>query len=241
MVVELLALGRLRAEECAAAELQILALFIERLVDQEILLLRADLRRHAVGLLVAEQAQDAYGLAADCLHGAQQRRFLVQRVAAVGAEDRRDAETAVLDEREGRRIPGAVASGLKGGAQAAGGEAGRVRLAADELLAGKLHRDLAAGNGADEAVVLLGRHAVEWLEPVREMRRTMLERPLLHAGGDLIGDLQRQRLVLLEALPPRGDSLGCDILLHRSLIEDHTAENLRNIVGFTHHGIPLLS
>ena len=41
-------LGRLRAEERAAAELQILALFIERLVDQEILLLRADLRRHAV-------------------------------------------------------------------------------------------------------------------------------------------------------------------------------------------------
>ena len=89
--------------------------------------------------------------------------------------------------------------------------------------------------------MLLGRHAVERLEPVREMRRTMLERPLLHAGGDLIGDLKRQRLVLLEALPPRGDSLGCDILLHRSLIEDHTAENLRNIVGFTHHGIPLLS
>ena len=58
MIVELLALGRLRAEERAAAELQILALFIERLVDQEIFLLRADLRGDALRLVVAEQMED---------------------------------------------------------------------------------------------------------------------------------------------------------------------------------------
>ena len=241
MIVQLLAFRRLGAEERAAGVDQILALVIHGFVDQEVLLLGADGRAHGGHVLVAEQVDHTQGLTVERLGAAQQRRLFIERLAAVRAERRRNAQHIIFNECIGRRVPSGVAARLKRCAQAAGREAGRIRLAADELLAGKLHRDLAAGNGADEAVVLLGRHAVEWLEPVREMRRTMLERPLLHAGGDLIGDLQRQRLVLLEALPPRGDSLGCDILLHRSLIEDHTAENLRNIVGFTHHGIPLLS
>jgi hypothetical protein len=49
VVVELLALGRLGAEERAAAEAQVLALLVERLVDEEILLLGADLRRDLGG------------------------------------------------------------------------------------------------------------------------------------------------------------------------------------------------
>ena len=240
MIVQLLPLGRLRAEERAAAELQILALFIERLIDQEIFLLRADLRRDALRLVVAEQAENAQRLAADGLHGAQQGRLLVERVAAVGAEDRRDAETAVLDKREGRRIPGAVAARFKRGAQTAGREARRVRLAADQLLAGKLHGDPAAADGADKAVVLLGRHAVERLEPVRIMRRAMLERPLLHAARDLICDLQRQGLILLQTFFPRGDGTRRDILRHGGLIKNHAAEQLGDRVLFTHAWRPPL-
>ena len=197
MIVELLALGRLRAEERAAAELQILALFIERLVDQEILLLRADLRCHAVGLLVAEQAQDAYGLAADCLHGAQQRRLLVERVAAVGAEHRRDAKAAIFDEGKRRGVPSAVAAGFKRGAQAAVGEGGRVGLATHQLLAGKVHHHAAAAGVVDKAVVLFRRHAAQRLEPVREMRCAMLQRPGLHRVGDLICRGKGKRLPAL--------------------------------------------
>ena len=58
MVVQLLTLGRLRAEERPAAQAQILALQVELLVDQEIFLLRADLRVDLLGLVVAEQTQD---------------------------------------------------------------------------------------------------------------------------------------------------------------------------------------
>ena len=122
MVVQLLPLGRLRAEERSSAQAQILALEIQRLVDQEIFLLRSDLSEDLLRFFIAEQAQDAHRLAAHRVDGAQQRRLLIQRLAGVGAEDRRDAEAAVLDKRECGGVPRAVASCLKGRAQTAGRE-----------------------------------------------------------------------------------------------------------------------
>ena len=73
----------------------------------------------------------------------KQRRLFVQRLAAIGAEGRGDAEDAVLDKGVRGGIPCGVAPGLKGGPQAAGGEAGGVRFALDELFAGKFHDDVA--------------------------------------------------------------------------------------------------
>ena len=69
--------------------------------------------------------------------------LLVERFAAVGAEDGRNAEHAILDERVRGCIPCGVASCLKGGAQTARWERGGIRLTLDELLAGELHDDLA--------------------------------------------------------------------------------------------------
>ena len=57
MVVELVALGRLGAEQRAAGRDQVGALEVELLVDQEVLLLGPDRREDALGLRVAEQAQ----------------------------------------------------------------------------------------------------------------------------------------------------------------------------------------
>ena len=135
VVVKLLSLGRLVAKERAPAQAQILALQIERAVDQEVLLLCTDLGRRPAHLLVAEEPQDLHRLAAHGLHRAQQRCLLVERLAAVGAEHRRDAEATVLDEGERRGVPRAVAAGLERRAQTAGGEAGGIRFAADKLLA----------------------------------------------------------------------------------------------------------
>ena len=70
VVLQLLALGGLGAEQGAAGHPQILPLGVLGLVDQEILLLWANLRHHPLGLGVAEEPQDPDGLAADLLHGA---------------------------------------------------------------------------------------------------------------------------------------------------------------------------
>ena len=86
MVVQLLALGRLSAEERPACQAQVLPLQIQLLIHQEVLLLRTHLGRDALRLRIAEQAQDAHCLLADLLHRAQQRRFFIQRFAGIGAE-----------------------------------------------------------------------------------------------------------------------------------------------------------
>ena len=67
MVVQLLPLGRLCAEERAAAHAKILALLIQRFVDEKILLLRADLRCDLFRFMIAEQPQYAQRLTADSL------------------------------------------------------------------------------------------------------------------------------------------------------------------------------
>ena len=160
VVLQLLALGGLGPEQGAAAEHQVLPALVELPVHQEVLLLRAHRGDDPLGGLVAENAQDAQGLAGEVLHGAQQGGFLVQHLPAVGAERRGDVEGVPLHESVGGGVPGGVAPGLKSGPQPAAGEGGGVRLALDQLFAGKLHDDPAIGGGGDEAVVLLRGDAV---------------------------------------------------------------------------------
>ena len=214
MVVQLLPLRRLRAEERAARVEQVLALIVKRLVDEEIFLLRADRRAHSPDGGVAEELQNAQALLVDGLHGAQQRGFLVERLAAVGTERGRDIEHMILDEREGRRVPCGVASGLKRGAQTAGGEAGRVRLALNQLLAGKLHDNAAACGGRDERVVLLRRDAGHGLEPVGKMRRAELNGPVLHGIGHDVSRSQIEPLALVNGSINVLEYLFRQLLLH---------------------------
>ena len=122
VVVQLLSLGGLCAEQGPAAHSQVLPLLIEGLVNQKILLLRPYLGSDPLRLCVAEEPEDADRLAADLVHGPQKRRLLVQGFAGVGAEDGGDAEGVVDDEDGGGGVPGGVAAGLEGGAQPAGGE-----------------------------------------------------------------------------------------------------------------------
>ena len=68
MVVQLLPLGGLCAEERSAAKAQVLALVEHIAVNEEVFLLRADLRRYSRDLPGAEEAQRAHSLAVDRLH-----------------------------------------------------------------------------------------------------------------------------------------------------------------------------
>ena len=48
--------------------------------------------------------------------------------------------------------------------------------------------------------MLLGRDARERLEPVREVRGALLERPLLHCVGNLVGDVQIEGRAVVDDL-----------------------------------------
>jgi hypothetical protein len=142
VVVELVALRRLGAEQRPARRHEVGALEVVLLVDQEVLLLRADGREDLRGLGVAQQRQRAHGRARERVHRAQQRDLVVQRLARPRREGGRDAQQRAVgvleDERRRGRVPGGVAAGLERRADAAGRERRGVRLALDELLAGEV-------------------------------------------------------------------------------------------------------
>ena len=186
VVVELVALRRLGAEQRAAGVDEVGALEVELLVDQEVLLLRPDGGEHARDVAVAEQAQRAHRRVRQRVHRAQQRDLVVERLARPRRERGRDAEQRAVRvlEDEGRRgrVPGRVAAGLERGPDAAGRERRRIGLALDQLLAGELGDRRAVAGRAVERVVLLRGRAGQRLEPVGEVGRALLHRPLLHRG-----------------------------------------------------------
>ncbi len=155
VVVELVPLRRLGAEQGAAGRDQVGALEEVLLVDQEVLLLGADRGEDALALLVAEQPQRLDRRARERVHRAQQRDLRVERLAGPGGERGRDAEqrpVRVLEDEGGAgRVPGGVAAGLEGGANAAGREGGGVGLALDQLLAGEAGQHPAFAGGLEEA------------------------------------------------------------------------------------------
>src|SRR3712207_7089627 len=62
-----------------------------------------------------------------------------------------------------------------------------------------------------ERVVLLGRRARERLEPVRVVGRAALHRPGAHRRGDAVGQLDLERLALLDRKSTRLNSSHANI------------------------------
>ena len=231
VVLHLLALRGLGAEKGASGGDEVFPLVEEVAVDEEVLLLAADggtdmLRTGGV----AEDVDDPHGLLVNGLDGAEQRGLLVEDLSAVGAEDGRDAEGVIFDERRRGRVPGGIAPRLEGGADTAGRERGRVGFRTDELLAGEVHDDLPVAHRSDEAVVLLRGDASHGLEPVGVVRGTFFHRPGLHGAGDLLRDLRVQRLVVGRRLFQSVVGLIGESLMHDFVREQKAAEDLRYIV-----------
>ena len=173
-------------------------------------------------------------LAVQGLHGAQQRGFLVQCLAAVGTEGGGNAQGIALDEGVGGGGPGGVTPGLKGGPQPAGREGGGVGLPSDKLLAGELHSHAAIGGGGDEAVVLFGGDAGHRLEPVSEVCGTLLHRPVPHGGGHYIGHGQVQGRSLLHGTAQGTVNILRKAGLHHTLVKYLTSK----IAGHVRHVHP---
>ncbi len=228
MVLHLLPFRRLCAEQRAAGVDQVLPLFVHGFVDQKILLLRPDRGDDPLGLRVAEQPQNAQGLLVQRVHRAQQRGLFIQRLPAVGAERRGDAQGLALDERVAGRVPCGVAPGLESCPQPPRREAGSVRLALNQLFAGKFHQNLPVFHGGDEAVVFFGRDARHGLEPVGKMGGALLQRPLFHGGRHHVRHLRVQRLAKLPRFPQRLVSRLGQSGLHHAVVEYKAAKQFGN-------------
>ena len=207
VVVELLVLRGRGAEHGASGLQEVGTLHVEAAVDQEVLLLRAERHRN-VSIRLAEVRHEAAEGLLKRLHGAEEGRLRVERLAAVGAERRGDAERGAvrvaLDERGARGVPGRVAARLEGGAEPPRGEAGGVRLAADEVLPAERLDGLRGAARLHEAVVLLGGAAREGLEPVGEVRGALRERPVLHRVRHVVRDGRVEGFPLVDG----GEQLG---------------------------------
>ena len=236
VVLELLALRRLGAEERPLAGEQVGTAVVEVAVDEEVLLLRPDGRvdpPHAV--VGAEEPEDPHRLLGERLDRAEQRDLGVERLAGPGDERGRDAERDVVvapdEERRAGGVPGRVAARLERGAEAARGEARRVRLALDQVGAGEVEDHAARAVRRRQRVVLFGGEAGERLEPVGVVGRAVLDGPVLHRRGDDVGDLRVERLAVID----RPEQAPVDVLRqtlpHDAPREDVGAENAVDTLG----------
>ena len=185
LVFELLALGRLGAEEGATAGVEVGTEVEETGVDQEVLLL-GTARGGDEPMLLTEERQHAGGGLVDGSHRAEQRGLLVEGFALPRHEGGRDAERGTVfgveDVSRRGHVPSRVAAGFEGGAETAVREGGRIRLGLDEGLTRELGEG-AVAVGLEEGVVLLGGEAGQRVEDVRVVRRATLEGPILDGGG----------------------------------------------------------
>ena len=233
VVIHLLTLGCGCTEQGTAGQNEVGTLGVIALVDEEIFLLRADRGGNMLAVL-AEQAQYAASLLGDRFHRAQKRGLLVEDLAGVRAECRRDAQGVILNECIGGRVPCGVTACLKGRAQTARREGRCVRLALDELLARKLHDDRAFGTRGDERVMLFRGDTGHRLEPMGIMGRPHRDGPVLHCVGHDVCNRRVECGALRDRALERLEYVFGQTLLHDRFVEHHTTEQF----GYFAHGLP---
>ena len=224
MIFQFLSLGRHGSEQRPSAEHQVLSLAEFFRIHQKIFLLRSNRCDDAGRGGIAKQAENPERLFVDHFHGAEQRRLFIQRLPAVRTEDSGNAEGVFFNKSVGRRVPGRIASGLKGGAQSARRKTGCVRFSFYQLFAAEFHNHRAIPVRADKAVMLFRRDTGHGLEPVGKMGDPLLHRPILHGVCHHIGHAGIQLFSKLHG-PAQGfiGVLG-KTLFHHLVIEYHTAK-----------------
>ena len=230
VVVELLPLGRRRAKQAATGELQVRAERHQGVVHQEVLLLRAAAGVDRGDLGLTEQLQHPAGLAVHGCVRAQQRGLLVEGFPGPGDEDRGDAEGhpiggAHQPSRAGG-VPGGVAAGLEGGAQATVREGGAVGLTLHQQLAGEGGDGTAITLRGDETVVLLRGQVGERIEDVGVVEGAAAGRPVLHRVRHGVGDGRVDRTTFTDGFLERLEHLARQGLLHPSQGEDVISPDL---------------
>ena len=187
--------GRQLAEERAAGVHQVGASLVVGGAQHEELLLPSQVAEHALGIGADSNVlQEAQAVEGHCIHGAQQRRLLIDALSEVRHEGARDVQALV--HHEGRRgpVPGGESCCGVGHSQASVRKRGAVRLALEEPLRWQaglhgLRGELRAELQVHEGVLLEGsKHAADGAasttqgeEPVREVDRATLSSPCKHS------------------------------------------------------------
>eukprot|EP01137_Pigoraptor_chileana_P032743 Opistho-2@22630 len=201
VVLERLPLGGLGALQRATAGNKIRARHKEMAIDEEKLLLRADICVDSNNVFKAEETKQRNCFPLQCGDGAQEGGLGVERLAAPGAEGGGNAQRlairALPDERGRGRIPQCVSARLEGRAEASRGKGASVRLALDQLLSGKLKQQDIAGK-FNERVVLFRRLSGEWLEPMAKVRGALFNGPFAHRICDNVSEAIVHRRAALD-------------------------------------------
>ena len=234
MVIQFLTLGGLCAKQSSACEPKILSLGIHILGKEEIFLLCTYGSHHTLGLLVAEQPQNAQRLPGNLVHRTKQRRFLIQRITGIREKAGRNVQTSIPYKSGRGGVPGSIASGLKCGAKAAIGEGRTIRFATNQFLAAKFHNDSTITGRRNKGIVFFRSDSGHRLEPMGIVGRTFFDCPHLHGLCDLICHIQRQLRAGGNAMFPRSIGILRQALLHGGLVEHIAAKNFRNIQDFFH-------
>ena len=226
MVVHLLVLGRSVAQQRAAAGDEVGTRGVEPVVHEEVLLLPAEVGLYLLDVGV-EHLADGQGGVVHGLESLLERRLVVERLARVADEDRRDAQAVVHDEDGRRGVPCRVAASLERGADAAARERRGVGLLLYERLALELLYHAALPVVFHEGVVLLGCRLRQGLEPVAAVRHAVLQGPRLHAGSHFVGYVRVERRAVVDAVDEFVVGLHVKIFVHLFAIEHQFAEILR--------------
>ena len=232
VVFHLLVLGGHIAEEGASAHHQVRAQGIKLLVHQEVFLFRPQVGADMNVVRTAKAGQQPLGLPGDGSHGSQERRLFVQRLSLVRAESGWDAKRGAVfrpfDEGGAGGVPCGVAACFKGGAETAGREAGGVRLALHQALAGKFEFQISLRIHVHKGVVLFRRAPIERLEPVRVVAGSLFQSPRHHGLSHFIGDVGVQFFVLADGSQQFFVNGAGQVIAHGLHVEDILTVNFRN-------------
>ena len=234
VVVHLLVLGRVVSHQGAAREQQVGTGGVESLVDEEVLLLPAEVRGHLLHCRVEIMAYIDGGNV-HSVEGTQQRSLVVECLARIGNKHGGDAERVVNDEDGAGGIPCRVATGLEGAADTARGERRGVGFLLDEQLARELLYHTALAVVLDERVVLLGGTLGQRLEPVCIVRHAILYGPLLHAGSHSVGHVAVEACTVVDDVDHLLVHVLRQVLVHLLTVEDLLSKILvRSLTGCFH-------
>ena len=226
VILQLLVLGRLVSHEGSARQHQVGAHGPQTLIDEEVLLLPAEV---GVDLLdrAVEVVADLRGGLINGRNRAQEGHFVVERLARVGDEDGRNTERSIHDKGGRCGIPGRVAARLEGVADAAVGERRSIRLGLRQELTRELLDHATEAVRLCEGIVFLGRAARQGLKPVRIVVGTMLQGPLAHAGGDRVGHLALQGRSVGHRVRKGLKGFLVEVFAHRLTAEHFSPEVIR--------------
>ena len=162
-----------------------------------------------------------------CRDRTQQGQLVVESLARISDENRGDTERRV-DNKCGRRsVPSRVTASLEGVADTAIGERRGVGLLLNEQLARELFEHTSRTVVFEECVVLFGRTARQWLEPVGIVRSALIHSPLLHTRCDFGSDLTREWSAVVHRVEHSLVGLFVEIATHSGAVENLRAEVLR--------------